>query len=317
MDSLSKLIFNKRKEAGLTQERLADLAGVNRITIRRYEQGDFKSLDFYQLHNISKVLSFNLLTFLEASCEGLTMNSYDKLSTLYHLVTTVQKSKVQEFLSSNINDDCFKSSIGNELYCYVKALLYHDSGKVDFSLRTCSLGLEFDVKIQKIPELKNKSILYLKLLTLSASCLSELGNIDRSIDIYTQIYDFIIEIKEQEFRNSLFYEDFFDFRIVALGNLAHLLIAKCEYKQAIKICNEAIKLMFENNAHKYLFYLLFNKAQALYNLRQYSDARRELLRIYYFYIALSDVKGMDSLKELIKSYLPDISDIIEKMKYEK
>lgn len=309
------LIFSKRKEAGLTQEKLAELSGVNRITVRRYEHGDFKNLDFYQLHNISKVINFNLLTYLQASCEDLSIDSYNKIHELYYLIANAQKDKAKQFIDTNKDDPCFKSDIGNELYCYVKALLYHDQGEFNFALDCCAQGLKTDLRYQKVDDLSKKSIIYLKIVVLSANCLGELGNIERGRYIYSKLYDFITSINETEkgFRNTLFYEDFLDFKIVTLCNMTNLMQADHNFEMALQVCNEAIDLMHENNALKYFLYLYFNKAQALYNLSSYLEAKNTLMQIYYFFIAIGDLSKLEYLKKLAISALPNISDIVEQM----
>lgn len=88
-----------------------------------------------------------------------------------------------------------------------------------------------------------------------------------------------------------------------------------DYETALQVSNEAINLMHENNALKYLIYLYFNKAQALYNLINYKEAKRTLMQIYYFFIALGDMSKLGYLKQLIVSALPDISDITNQMNY--
>lgn len=315
MENLSALIGEKRREAGLSQEKLAEIACVNRTTVRRYESGDFKNLDFYQLHNLSKAVDFNLLTYLSASCEGLSMEGYAEVHTLYYLIANAQKDKVAAFLTERKQHACFHTPVGRELYCYARALLYTDQKKFNFALDCCALGLHLDVRCQKIGRLSKQSIVYLKMLVMAANCLMELGKIERSKYIYEQIYDFIIHIdgSEREFRNSLFYEDFFDFRIVTLSNMAHLLRAKGEYGASLKVCEEAIRLMFENNAYKYYMFLFFNKAQAQYGLGRSEEARKTLLQIFHFFIALGDFSKIDYLKSVIASELPAIADVAGQM----
>ena len=57
--ALGGMIRSKRKEMGLSQTALAELAGVNQIDISRYERGEAPPT-FERLIRVSEVLSISL-----------------------------------------------------------------------------------------------------------------------------------------------------------------------------------------------------------------------------------------------------------------
>lgn len=315
MDKLSHLIYRKRKDAGLTQEKLADLANVNRITIRRYENGDFKNLDFKQLFDISKILNFNLITYLSVYFEGLSMEEYSKLLFLHNMVIKLQKREVEAFVKSNSNDKCFKIGIGLELFCYAKALLETDRGDFEVALHYCYDGLNIDISTSDVKDMNNRSIIYLKLMVLAASCLLQISKYRRSEQIFLHVYNFIknVDYKENIFRNQLFYTDFNEYKIVILNNLTFLYNKTNRYEKSILLCQEAINLMFQEKTFKFFYPIGFNKALSLYLLNRLPESKATLYQIYHYLIAVNETSVLEDFKRLISENMQKISFIISDM----
>lgn len=315
MEKISELIYEKRKAAGLTQEELAEKSNVNRITIRRYENGDFKNLDFKQLFDISKALNFNLINFLSVYFEGLTMEEYCKLVMLFRMIRNLQKDKVEDFLVINKNEHCFKTKIGNELFYYASALVADEKNECQLALHQCYKGIGVDISSYEIRNLHSKSNIFLKLMILSATLLAKLGSIKRSENIYNQVYDYIssIDSKDDIFENQLFYTDLDEYKIVILCNLSNLYNSTYLYEKSYMVCENAIKLMSKNKTLKFYYPIAFNQALSLYYLNQPYEAKKTLLQIYYFLMSVDGIAQVEKFKELINDNFPNISYITSYM----
>ena len=60
LDELSMLVKRQRGEMGLTQERLAELAGLSRVTINQLETGKISNLSLTNAEHLANVLGFGL-----------------------------------------------------------------------------------------------------------------------------------------------------------------------------------------------------------------------------------------------------------------
>lgn len=316
MNMLSTLIYEKRKVSGLSQERLAEVSNVSRITIRRYENGDFKNLDFKQLFDISKALNFNLINYLSVYFEGLSMEEYVKLFELHKMILNLQKEEVEKFISENKNNSCFSSKIGRELFFYASALVADEKKDYWMALQNCGTGLDTNLELFNVKEMRNKSPIFLKLMVLSASLLLKLDNCKRSEQIYSQVYTYIskIDYTESLFRNELFDIDFDEFRIVILCNLTHIYNNTSRYKESIASCDEAIKLMSKNKSFKFFYPVVVNKALALYKLNAQREAKAELFKVYHLLMSIDAAGQIKSFKKLIAECFPEIENITEQMK---
>lgn len=308
MISISDLIYEKRKAAGLTQEKLAEISNVNRITIRRYENGDFKNLDFKQLFDISKSLNFNLINYLSVYFEGLSMEEYLKLVSLFKMIINLQKDKVEAFIICYKNDNCFKIKIGHELFCYASALVLDEKKEYQIALHKCYEGLDIDILTNDISNLSSKSVIFLRLMILSATLLIKLGNYRRSEQIYLQVYEYIsnLDSKDNLLKNQLFYSDFNEFRVVILCNLTHLYNNSNKYKKSIELCEEAVQLMFESKTFKFFYPIVVNKALALYLLNDLLQAKSTLFQVYHYLMSVNQIQQLESFKKLIFENFPKI-----------
>lgn len=59
-DTLPQLILEARKAQGLSQQQLADKAGLSRATIKRYERGDTPRMRLYEAECILQALGRSL-----------------------------------------------------------------------------------------------------------------------------------------------------------------------------------------------------------------------------------------------------------------
>lgn len=100
MMSLGKHLKKARKEAGLTQEQLAERAGVSRAAVARYESGEIEP-SLKTLVSIADTLNVSTDSLLgreSALCHGL---SCEAEAALRNFIAILRREKVK----NSINED--------------------------------------------------------------------------------------------------------------------------------------------------------------------------------------------------------------------
>ena len=103
--TIGQLIYNRRKQLGLTLEEVGKAVGVSKSTVKKWEDGYISNMKRDKISLLAKVLDINPVTLVSSDC---TMETYlpsmasDKaeeyLSSIY-LPTDERKSLTKEILS--------------------------------------------------------------------------------------------------------------------------------------------------------------------------------------------------------------------------
>jgi transcriptional regulator with XRE-family HTH domain len=105
LTQIGKYIHLKRMEMGLSQEHVAKLAGLSRVTVNQLENGTLKDLGFAKLKTVMDILGMDIDIFKQPAMKSALTVAARNISTSYkHSITPEILSNI---LRSGTAPECF------------------------------------------------------------------------------------------------------------------------------------------------------------------------------------------------------------------
>jgi len=111
MCDVSKKIYNKRKELGLTLEEVGQAVGVGKSTVRKWETGMIKNMGRDKVSKLAKVLNIPATELVPGGPEEDFTEEEIELIRLYRMAEDSAKEYAKEMLVNHPKKDSEASAI--------------------------------------------------------------------------------------------------------------------------------------------------------------------------------------------------------------
>jgi transcriptional regulator with XRE-family HTH domain len=288
------IIKTLRKQHGFTQEKLA--AGImERSNLARVETGK-QVISTHKLIMLFERLGYSMRKFFPYMLNHNEQEFYELRVKINNLIFQQKTNEARELIIQIENNPDYQEDLHKQFLLKSNAALLVIENK---ELQTAKMLLDEAIRYT-VPNF-NENLIHKYLLAKDDK---EIIKLMADIYYYQKEYDkaigLLYSLASNIRKNVMDANEKTLALTFVLFSLSDYLGLQKRYREALNVCNEAIKISHENAMFGLVPMLLLNKAYALYYLNERKEIKNLLLQAYYSHLAIGQVSNADIIREKAK-----------------
>lgn len=291
MKMIGGVVKQLRKSAKLSQDKLADKLGMDARQLRRIEDGN-SSMDIWQFMTALEVMGYSAEDFWLISLDTDEYEEYRTYRQLKRLLRDQNYSRVREILPGFEKGVLSRQPFIRQFIARVKVKVDADISNEE-AITKLYEALQMSIPKFDEHQISKYRLTYNEINIISdlADKLFETGETGRAIAMNKAVIENRKNSRTSEEDRALLFPSL-------MSNLSTLLGKAGEYKESLKLCEEAIEICREYNNLRTVPILLNNMASCMRLLGEEEAVYKpHLIRAYHCAYAMGNFKTADIIKK--------------------